>query len=64
MEQIEIEKIRAEINKLMAEQFKLNNEAFKLNNEALKIRKEARWYEIVIAISATMAVIALAKLFL
>lgn len=43
-------KIEAEIAKLMAETTKLN--------------KELRWYEVTIIIAATLAVVAIAKLFL
>ncbi|MDR3088576.1 MAG: hypothetical protein LBU39_02010 [Desulfobulbaceae bacterium] len=64
MEQIDIVKINAEIAKMQAEIMKLFEESLKFREEQLKIRKESRWYEIVIAISATMAIIAFAKLFL
>lgn len=50
-------KIDAEIAKLMAE-------TAKLNNESAKIHKELRWYEVTIIIAATLAVVAIAKLFL
>jgi hypothetical protein len=50
MEQIEIEKIHAEISKMVA--------------ETAKISKEAKWYEVAIIVSATLAIVAIAKLFL
>lgn len=46
----ELEKIHAEIAHLMA--------------QTAKASKEARWYEITIVIAATLAVVAVAKLFL
>ena len=45
-----LEKVRAEINHLLA--------------QTAKASKETKWYEIVITISATLAVVAIAKLFL
>ena len=45
-----LEKVRAEINHLLA--------------QTSKASKETKWYEIVIAISATLAIVAFAKLFL
>ena len=44
------EKVRAEINHLLA--------------QTAKVNKELKWYEIVIIISATLAVVAIVKLFL
>lgn len=46
----EIEKIRAEIGKLMA--------------ETAKINRETQWYPAVVAASATLAIVAVVKLFL
>lgn len=46
---IELEKIHAEITHLMA--------------QTAKASIEARWYEITLAIAATLAVVAIAKLF-
>ncbi len=48
--ELEIEKIHAEIGKLMAETAKLN--------------KEPRWYEVTVIVAATLAVVAIAKLFI
>ena len=45
-----LEKVRAEINYLLA--------------QTVKASKETKWYEIVITISATLAVVAIVKLFL
>ena len=45
-----LEKVRAEINHLLA--------------QTAKASKETKWYEIVITISATLAVVAIARLFL
>ena len=45
-----LEKVRAEINHLLA--------------QTAKASKETKWYEIVITISATLAVLVIAKLFL
>ena len=45
-----LEKVRAEINYLLA--------------QTAKASKETKWYEIVITISATLAVLVIAKLFL
>jgi len=64
MEEIEFEKLRAEISRMQAEQIKFNNEAFKLNNEALKIGKELKWYEIMMIVSITLAIVAVVKIFL
>lgn len=50
MEQIEISKINAEIAKLIA--------------ETAEINKKTRWYEVMLIVSVTLAVVAVAKLFL
>jgi len=44
------EKMQAEINKILAETIKLN--------------KDIRWYEIAIIVAATLAIVAIVKLFL
>ncbi len=50
MTDLEIQRVNAEIANLMA--------------QAAKASKEARWYEITIAVAATLAVVAVVKLFL
>jgi len=35
-----------------------------LNNEALKIGKELKWYEIMMIVSITLAIVAVVKIFL
>ena len=61
MEQIEISKINAEISKMMAETVKIGAETQKLN-------KEVKWYVPVLLVGAgsgaTLAIVALVKLFL
>lgn len=47
-----------------ADNRKLEAEIAALMAQAAKASKEARWYEITIAIAATLAVVAVAKLFL
>lgn len=56
-EALQIEKLRTEINKMIAE-------TAKANEEARKTRKETQWYEVIIIVSVTLAVVAIAKLFL
>lgn len=46
------------------EMIKLRAEVDKMFEETAKTRKEARWYELVIASGATLAIVAIAKLFL
>lgn len=46
----ELEKTKAEIIKIMA--------------ETKKVNKELKWYEVTIIVAATLAVVAIAKLFL
>ena len=73
------EKMRAEIAKMIAERFKVNAEMFKINAETAringpeiarllaetaKINSESRWYPAVVASGATLAIVAIAKLFL
>ena len=59
-----LEKVRAEINHLLAQITRSRIEADKMQAETTKVNKETKWYEIIIAISATLAVVAIAKLFL
>ena len=54
---LQIEKLRAEINKMIAE-------TARANEDARKTRKETQWYEVIIIVSVTLAVVAIAKLFL
>ena len=56
-EELSDDRIRSEIAKLMAE-------TAKLNTETAKLTKETRWYEVVIISGATLALVAIAKLFL
>lgn len=49
-EQLEIEKLRAEVSQLI--------------EDTRKTRKEADWYLLVIGSAATLAIVAVAKLFL
>ena len=49
-EDLEIDKLRTEINKMIA--------------ETAKVNKEIRWYEVIIIVSVTLAVVAVAKIFL
>ena len=62
--QIEDNKIRAEIANLNALSTKLAAETYKLNAEGAKINTENRWYLAVVASGATLAIVAIAKLFL
>ena len=56
-EDLQIEKLRTEINKMIAE-------TAKANEDARKTRKETQWYEVIMIVSVTLAVVAIAKLFL
>ena len=56
-EDLQIEKLRTEINKMIAE-------TARANEDARKTRKETQWYEVIIIVSVTLAVVAIAKLFL
>lgn len=56
-EDLQIEKLRTEINKMIAE-------TARANEDARKARKETKWYEVIIIVSVTLAVVAIAKLFL
>lgn len=62
------DKMRAEIAKLMAETTKINSEipAFtaKLAAETAKITSERQWYPAVVASGATLAIVAIVKIFL
>ena len=51
------DKMRAEIAKLAAE-------TIKIGNETRKIGKEIKWYEMVIISGATLAIVAIVKVFL
>ena len=59
-----LEKVRAEINHLLAQIVESNVATDKMRAETAKANKETKWYEIVIAISATLAIVAIVKLFL
>ena len=61
---IEADKMRAETTKANVETDKMRVETAKANVEMEKVYKELKWYEIVIIISATLAVVAIVKLFL
>ncbi len=63
-EELEIEKLRTEINKMMSEIHKMMSETAKVNKETQKVSKEIRWYEVIIIVSVTLAVVAVAKIFL
>ncbi len=56
-EGLEIDKLRTEINKMIAE-------TAKVNKETQKVSKEPQWYEVIIIVSVTLAVVAVAKIFL
>ncbi len=58
------DKARAEIANLNALTTKLAAETFKLNAEGSKINTENRWYLLVVGSAATLAIVAVAKLFL
>ncbi len=65
---IETDKMRAETakanterDKMMAETAKANIERDKMLAETAKVYKEIKWYEIVIIVSATLAVVAIVK---
>ena len=61
---VEIDKMQAETAKANVETDKMRVETAKANVEMQKEYKELKWYEIVIIISATLAVVAIVKLFL
>ena len=61
---IETDKMQAETAKANVETDKMRVETAKANVEMEKVYKELKWYEIVIIISATLAVVAIVKLFL
>ena len=58
------DRARIEADKMRAETTKANVETDKMRVETAKANKELKWYEIVIIISATLAVVAIVKLFL
>ena len=62
--EIYLAKVKVEINHLLAQITRARIEADKMQAETAKVNKETKWYEIVITISATLAVVAIAKLFL
>ena len=55
-EDLQIETLRTEINKMITD-------TARANEDARKARKETKWYEVII-VSVTLAVVAIAKLFL
>ena len=61
---IEADKMQAETTRANVETDKMRVETAKANVEMEKVYKELKWYEIVIIISATLAVVAIVKLFL
>ena len=61
---IEMDKMQAETAKANVETDKMRVETAKADIEMQKVYKELKWYEIVIIISATLAVVAIVKLFL
>ncbi|WBU51776.1 hypothetical protein [Paracoccus sp. SCSIO 75233] len=60
----ETRKLMSEASKLDAETRKLANEASKLDVESKKLAGETRWYLLVVGSGATLAIVAIAKLFL
>ncbi|MGF1554094.1 MAG: hypothetical protein ACFBWO_16570 [Paracoccaceae bacterium] len=62
--ELEMEKIRASVAQMYAsvEQMRITND--KTLKETDRVIKEARWYEVVIASGATLALVAVAKLLL
>ena len=48
----------------MGSQMKVDAEIAHLIAQTLKLNKETRWYEIVMIVSATLAIVAVVKLFL
>ena len=57
-------KVQAEINHLLAQITRSRIEADKMQAETAKVNKETKWYEILIIVSVTLAVVAIVKLFL
>ena len=57
------DKVQAEINNLLAQTARANIERDKMVAETAKVYKEIKWYEIVIIVSATLAVVAIVKFF-
>lgn len=67
-ETIRHEKVMAEISRMIAETGKISAETGKIIAETGKINSENRWYPMIItasaAASATLGIVAIAKLFL
>ncbi|MEJ6707501.1 MAG: hypothetical protein QNK92_01550 [Amylibacter sp.] len=63
-----LRKMDAEISKLLAETSRINAEmpamAAKIAAETAKISNENRWYPAVVASGATLAIVAIVKIFL
>ena len=59
-----LEKVRAEINHLLAQIARSSVETDKMRAETAKVNKETKWYEILIIVSVTLAIVAIVKLFL
>ena len=55
---------QAEHDQIMATIANLNAQTAKLVSESQKNNKELRWYEVMIIIAVTLAVVAIVKLFL
>jgi len=68
LEQDQHEKVQAEIAKLIAETIAPNKktipETERLAAQTAKLYKELKWFEVVLIISATLAVVAIVKVFL
>ena len=56
-QQLNHEKIQAEIANLTAQ-------SIKAGAETAKVNKDIKWYEIIITVTATLAIAAIAKIFL
>jgi hypothetical protein len=61
---VELEHIRQMVNESTAMVQKLMAESRKLDTENRKLGAEHRWYPAIIASTATLAIVAIAKLFL
>ena len=57
MNELSHDKIQAEIAKIFSEIEKMRSETLKINNEN-------RWYPLIVGSTATLAIVAIAKLFL
>lgn len=51
-------------DKIQAEIAKIFSEIEKMRSETLKINNENRWYPLIVGATATLAIVAIAKLFL